>query len=244
MASKVDTSALFIRRLEDMLRISEASGRCICTNFLTPQQQIIAKNYLGKRCEYKFIPDYEESLSKCIVFNDDCKSNIVCLVCRISNKFVSITHRDIYGALMSLGLEKDKFGDVWVEEDRVVVYCKNDIANYVCQSITQIHKLSVKLTIDETLYVPVTNYVEKRVVVSSLRLDALVSELANISRSKSQELIKEGLVHLNYNNLVETSDICNNDDVISIRKIGRFKLKTVIGTTRKGSIAILVAKYI
>jgi Uncharacterized conserved protein, contains S4-like domain len=239
-----DADELFIRRLKDMVRTFENGGRTVSSDFLTPYQQKLTSSYLGNRIEYKFVPDFPETLAKCLVIGIDERKPIVCLIGDIKNKFVKITHRDIYGVLMSLGLEKNKFGDIWVDDNQAVIYCKEEIANYVCQNAVQVNRLSLELKIEDDLMEPVVKTAEKRIVVSSLRLDVLVSKLANISRLKSQEMIKTGLVHLNYNNLVDSDDLCSNSDIISIRRVGRFKLLNIIGETKKGSIAILVAKYI
>ena len=239
-----DADELFIRRLRDMVKMSENSGRTISSDFLTPYQQALAFSHLKKGLDYKFIPDFPETLAKCLVLGNDERRPIVCLVGNIKNKFVKITHRDVYGVLMSLGLEKNKFGDIWIDDNQVVIYCKEEIASYVCQNAVQVNRLSLELEIVDDLLEPVINTAEKRIVVSSLRLDVLVSKLANISRLKSQEMIKTGLVHLNYSNLVDSDDLCSNSDIISIRRVGRFRLLNIIGETKKGSIAMLVAKYI
>ena len=239
-----EADELFIRRLKDMVNIYNNSGRSICSDFLTPYQQRIAFSYLSKNDEFRLIPTYSETLAKCLVLGSVEKTPIVCLIADIKNKFVKITHRDIYGMLMSLGLDKSKFGDIWIDDGRVVIYCKREIANYVCQNATQVNRLSIDLVIDDELFEPVVKTVEKRIVVSSLRLDSLVSKLANVSRLKSQEMIKTGLVHLNYSNLIDSDDLCDNSDIISIRRVGRFRVQNIIGKTKKGSFALYVAQYI
>lgn len=83
----------------------------------------------------------------------------------------------------------------------------------------------------EVTYEPKIRYEHK--IVSSLRLDVLVSSFANISRKKAQELIRAGLVKVNHVILEETSYLCNNNSAISIRGHGRFYFNEIVKTTKK-----------
>ena len=77
-----------------------------------------------------------------------------------------------------------------------------------------------------------------------MRLDAIIAELANCSRNNASEIIENQRVFVNYENEVRNTKIVNEDDVIVIRGKGKFLIKQIYGTTKKGKIAINVEHYI
>ena len=77
-------------------------------------------------------------------------------------------------------------------------------------------------------------------MVSSYRLDAIISGVYNLSRSKSQELISEGLVYVNHVNNMNISHNVNVGDEINVRHYGKFKISEYINTTRSGRYKMLV----
>ena len=86
----------------------------------------------------------------------------------------------------------------------------------------------------------------KRELIGDLfnRLDVLISEITNLSRSKSVEYIESGLVQIDY-------DVCKNKNekiesgmIITIRKYGKFILQAEIGESKKGKKKWEVKKYI
>ena len=72
--------------------------------------------------------------------------------------------------------------------------------------------------------------------IASERIDALVAEIAHISRSKAKEMIQQGLVQVNHITLEAGDKMCDNNDTISIRGYGRFKYLGVMKQTRSNRI--------
>ena len=85
---------------------------------------------------------------------------------------------------------------------------------------------------------------EKRITVSSIRIDNIVSELANCSRVEATKIIEEQRVMLNYERETRNSKIINEKDVIVIRGKGKFEIKEILGETKKGKIALVIEHYI
>lgn len=65
---------------------------------------------------------------------------------------------------------------------------------------------------------------ELTITVSSLRLDNIISKLANCSRNQAIDKLKNKLVLLNYQEEIKTHTIIHKDDIISIRRVGKFKI--------------------
>ena len=85
---------------------------------------------------------------------------------------------------------------------------------------------------------------EVKIIVPSLRLDNIVSDLARTSRSKASEIIAQERVFVNGQNETKQSKQIKQGDVITIRGKGRFVIKEFTGTTRSGRTVVLVEKYI
>ena len=49
----------------------------------------------------------------------------------------SLSHRDFLGALMGLGIKREALGDILVGEGRCVLFCKEEIANFVETQLTK-----------------------------------------------------------------------------------------------------------
>ena len=85
---------------------------------------------------------------------------------------------------------------------------------------------------------------EVKIIVPSLRLDNIVSDLAKTSRSKAVQIMEAQRVFVNGKNEIKASKQIKQNDIITIRGKGRFIIKEFTGTTRSGRTVILVEKYI
>ena len=85
---------------------------------------------------------------------------------------------------------------------------------------------------------------EVKIIVPSLRLDNIISDLARTSRSKASEIISQERVFVNGQNETKNSKQIKLGDIITIRGKGRFVIKEFTGTTRSGRTVILIEKYV
>ena len=83
-----------------------------------------------------------------------------------------------------------------------------------------------------------------KIIVPSLRLDNIVSDLARTSRSKAKQIIEQERVFVNGQNETKLSKQIKLNDVITIRGKGRFVIKEFEGTTRSGRQVIVIEKYV
>lgn len=77
-----------------------------------------------------------------------------------------------------------------------------------------------------------------------MRLDAVISTSFGISREKASSLVKNGCVKLNYCICDDNSKKIKEEDLISVRGFGRFKIDKITGTTKKDRITLVIKKYI
>ena len=237
----------FVKRIYDMIDIMERRKRILVTPFFSPDQCAICESIFGKQIHYESFGGYQGAERKrysLLPYEDDeANFHITALKATYSSQFGHLKHSDVLGAIMNIGIEREKIGDLIVEDDAIIIFVDQEIENYIICNLTRIKRSTLHFSVykGEIAYSPNIQY--KQTIVSSLRLDVLVASLAKISRKKAQDLIKAGFVKVNHVVLEQISSLCNNNSVISIRGYGRFEFVEVQKTTKKDHYVILVGKY-
>lgn len=213
------------------------------TDFLDPREQEIVKTIVGNDSDVRLSMWGGSSFSerkRALLYPDyyDAAPNDYQLVfydISYPAKFTTIEHRDVLGALMNIGVKRNKYGDILVADDRVQFVCATEIAGFIEMNLTKIGKSGVKLKHieDNELLEIKTDYDERNGTVSSLRLDVVVAEIYNLSRSKASPLIVQGRVKLNHKITDQVSVEVMEGDELSVRGFGRSKLIAIEGTTKK-----------
>lgn len=156
-------------------------------------------------------------------------------------------HRNYLGALMKLGIERQKIGDILVDDSGADILMKPEIATYTkneLEKLTRFHKSKIEeISLEEIK--KVENKVETfEIIVPSFRIDSIVSELAHTSRTKANQLILEQRVFVNYEEIQKTTKQIEIGSLITIRGMGRFYIKEKVRETKNDRIVILVEKSI
>lgn len=160
------------------------------------------------------------------------------------SKFVQLKHPDVLGALLSVGIERSKFGDIRVAENTVQFAVAAEVADYVRANLTSIGK--VKVHLEEAGTQPLLRleeeWVESTTTVSSMRLDVVLATILNISRQKSQNLITAGRVKVNWTVREQVSFELQEGDILSARGFGRLKVIMAEGRTKKDKIRLQIGR--
>lgn len=230
-----------------MLAACERQNRVIFTPFLTESEGRIAERICGKTYAWKSWGGYADAQRKCYAFLPDPSADaffpIWVLHASYQPKFQRLTHRDVLGAFMHQGIEREQLGDIIVAQADIYVMVKEAIAPYLQQQVTRVRRASLCFTRFEKEVPHTVNSELRTYNVSSLRLDAIVGALCHLSRGKAAALIEGGAVKVNDMPLEQCSALCNNNSAISIRGYGRFQFIGVQGTTRKKRCVIEVKVY-
>ncbi len=207
------------------------------TNFLNRKEFQIIKKQL-KSCEYNVYELYKES-SKIILYNKKIP-NIAILKIDCNNK---LKHQSIMGTIYSLGLNDDVFGDIIYYEDSFYIFVLPIIKNYLIQNMIMVEKNKVNLReVDLNISLNFKiNYEVKNYIVSSLRIDNIISSIIGDSRNGVLDKFKNKEIIINYNENIKPSYTLKENDIFSIRKYGKYKFK---GIVKKSSLIIEVLKYI
>ncbi|MDS9470511.1 RNA-binding protein [Sporosarcina pasteurii] len=162
-----------------------------------------------------------------------------------ASKFITLAHKDVLGSLMSLGIDRGKFGDIQFRDEEVQFAVTAELKDYIVANFTSIGKAKISVTQiadDSDILVSADTWIESLQVVSSMRLDAVIAAITNMSRQKAVSLVRSDKVRVNW---VSQSDVAMElfeEDVLSIRGFGRFKIISIEGRTRKDKIRLITGK--
>lgn len=212
------------------------------TDFLDPREQQILKTIIGEQTiNLKFFGGAPHTERKrALLFPDyyqetEADFNITLFEVKYPNKFIQLTHPQVLGSLMSIGLKRDKFGDILLADERIQFFCSEEISDYIQLELPSIGKASVELIprpLSETI-LQKEQWIETMITASSIRIDTIISSIYKISRQKSQVLIQSGLVKVNWKVIESTSFECGEGDTISVRGYGRSKIFSFEGKSKK-----------
>lgn len=222
------------------------------TDFLDPREQQIVQTIVGSYSEVQvrfFGGGPETERKRAFLFPEyytveDSDFQIQLFEAQYAVKFVSIEHPQVLGSLMSLGLKRGKFGDILIKDERVQFFVGKEIGDYISLQLTKVGRASVslkELPLTEGMKVS-QSWQELTTTVSSLRLDTVMSALLNLSRQKSQDYIKHGLVKVNWTTIENPAFLCDVADIISVRGHGRTKIIELEGKTKKDKWRIIAGK--
>lgn len=257
---------LFYAKLDDLAKKSDG-GVVAHSSFLTPSESYKAEKYFfakGNKDRICFFGGYGDAQRKQIfllpeyisdaadennlydMLADDFKDSICALKIKGSG-FGVLTHRDYLGSLLGLGIERTTLGDICVIDDfTAIVFCSPEVENFIFYELTTIGRDKVRVEkIQVDISMPSTQKFQAfSDTVASERLDCVVASLFNLSREKAQNLIKGGLVDFNYESVLKIDSDVQSGDIISARGYGKFIVRDLSQTTKKGRIRLFADKYI
>lgn len=219
-------------------KIIEKLNRNKTSNFLDNNQLYEVTSNLNKfKIKYNIYRPYKES-DRNIIYKEELPNISILKI--ITNTVLK--HQDILGFLYNFQIDMSLIGDIIITDNYYII-CKKEISDYLIYNIDRIKNANVILEeIDiSCLENYKREYDEIKLLVSSLRIDAVVSRLTNQSRKDSLESIKNKMVVLNYKEINKVVTLKEND-ILSIRKYGKYKYIKIDKYTKKNLI-ILLKKY-
>lgn len=222
------------------------------TSFLDPRQVELAETSLRRRGDlsYTVFGGYAGAERNAIsVFPAQHKEilpDLAVLKVDWSGRDQPPGHRDLLGAVLSLGLRRDQVGDIILFEDGgaaiIIVASK---ADFVTAQLVQAGSTSVSCSIFDSAHLPFAGNDGREVkgTVASLRADSVISLGFGIPRSRVALLIKGGIVRVNWRAISSPSYKLKEGDQVSLKGKGRLFISAVQGETRKGRIHIRLKKH-
>lgn len=156
-----------------------------------------------------------------------------------------LSHRDFLGALMNLGIERDLLGDIVVRENHAYLFALEHMAPFIMENLDRVKHTSVTCEVLEEALEDIKPVLEEEdLIVSNIRIDAILSKLYHLARGTAQEMVREGRVLVNGRQIMSTSFEPKDGDVLVLRGYGKAKYVGKSGDTRKGKQVVKVMKYV
>ncbi|KRM90732.1 RNA-binding protein [Liquorilactobacillus cacaonum] len=232
--------------------ISQASTeyRPVLTNFLNPREVYIAQTILNIEPGIKMKTDglFTKAERQRILFypeyyvpNED-DFDLALVWIKYPIKFATLKHSQILGALMHVGIDRSLLGDIVSDGEKWQFVTTAKMVNFLKLQIEQVGKVKVHLEeiARNNSILAVDEWQGIQMSVSSLRLDALIAGVYNLSRKHVKDLLASKKISLNWMNIEKPDAEIAEHDIISVRGYGRFRLNTLQGVSKKGKIRMEV----
>lgn len=156
-----------------------------------------------------------------------------------------LTHREILGSLFGLNITSEMIGDIIITNNKYYIIIIDTISTLVKNYLNKIGSHSVKLkeVPIETIKNYQREYQEITLIISSLRIDNLISKLIGTSRYNIKRKFQDDEIILNYEACHKTNYLLKPGDIFSIKKHGKFKFIGITKTSKKGNYIITCQKY-
>lgn len=248
-----DDDRLLAAKTLDKLNIAERTWELVRGDFYDPAQMRLIKDLTirrggGAKATFYGAYSYAERERACFVHEDmGVEPEDFCLaVLRVTGNFsfLEVSHRDFMGALLNLGLRREKLGDVVAEDDGAFLVVDDQVADHVRTQLEHVGKAPVNVdysTFDELAkWQP--RYQSSVSIAASARLDAVTAAAYNLSRSEAATLVERGHVKLNHVPCTSGSKDIKPGDLLSARGYGRAYVREFIGLTQKDRLRLRVER--
>ena len=224
------------------------------TCFLTPRELEMARYLFGdepglhsfggyedaERKMMVYLPEYLEAES---LYEED--SPLCCLRATFFEADV-LTHRDFLGALMGAGIARETVGDICVGKGYCDFFVTAEIAPYIEQNFlsagrTRLHITPIPLS---EAQIPEPETKEIRDTVASLRLDSIIASGFRIGRSLAAQHIHASKAAIDGLPCEKPDKIISEGMKISVRGLGKIKVHSINGRTKKDRISVIIHRYV
>lgn len=243
---------VFANHLKDLALSCEKNCKFTFTSFLSLDQLSTLKS-IERELGYFSLFGGAEGCERVIArFGSPCELGyevdfpIECILVkpRLKKFADELSHRDFLGAIMNLGIERACIGDIIVKDSVAYVFVLDKMADFICENLTKIKHTVVfaqpsSLPEEQTLF----TLKDKTVIVSSVRLDCVISALYNLSRNDSATLFADKKVFVQGKVCENLSHQAKPGEVISVRGEGRFIIDSIGGQTKKGRLCLNLKIY-
>ena len=248
---------LELARALDQMELARNRSVPACTKFLSPALQALLCDLLAacghprhlffggyegaERAVCVFLPDWQEE--------DDWLTDEDKPVTALRYTFPTgsgLTHRDMLGGLMGIGIVRACVGDILVGDGVCDVLVLKESAHIVLDQFSGAgrYRLSgTEISLSELKPAP-AEVRHIRDTVATLRLDAVLSSGFSVARGKAAELIGAGRVSVNHRECLKPDKNVKEGDVFTCKGLGKCVLTAVLGESRKGRIMIEMERYI
>lgn len=248
---------LLIAKVIDKYEFSKTKNKITYTDFLNISEISIVKKILKEENVSNFVifGGKEEADRNVIIFYPEKFSEEMVeknyekifevIRIKLPNN-IKYEHREFLSGIMKLGIKREKFGDILVTEFGADIIALSEISKVLAndlKTLTRFRKSEITVENINDLTCIEIEFENINIIVSSIRLDNFVSELAKCSRGNASDIITEGRVFVNSINEFKDSKKINVGDLITIRGKGKFIFDGIEKETKSGRYLLNMRKY-
>jgi len=242
-----------VKKISDKITFVSKNFIPAITEFINPYVAELSLPLINNLdMKFELFPSYEYGERKVFIlypeFLDSIEPNEFIIGLRIKNKskFKILSHKDYLGSIMSLGIDRNRTGDIYVYDDYADIVIHSDISDYIIYNLEKIgtNKIEIeKISINEVDFKE-QEHILLNINSSSMRIDNIVKHIINKSREIASDMIKSGNVKINWVVEDKVSTVVEEGDMLSVSKYGRFKISKCIGITKSGKNKVEIKHYI
>lgn len=247
---------MLISKVIDKANKSELSDIMTYTNFLDLfELNSITPILNNLKISYRVLELNDNTEKKNIVFMpqnmqdniDDIKNDILaCIKIEPKSKDI-LKHKDYMGSIYSLGLKREVIGDIFVQNSCGYLICIKTAKEYILNNLFKVSNQNVMVKevniLSEEVQTLDVEFKDIKIISPSMRADAILSEVYNLSRSEVKDKISRSDLYINSKNSFYGSELLEENDIVSFRKYGKIKIGPIIRTTKNDKIEISIKKY-
>ncbi|MBQ2897899.1 MAG: hypothetical protein IJE46_06245 [Clostridia bacterium] len=240
---------ILVSHLLDLDLKASARGFTASSGFLDLNRKSMideARKYFN--CTLCFFGGYEDAERKAVYFLPDENSlpDYSDLAVLTSKTLSPVSHRDVLGSLMSLGIDRSLVGDILISPSQVQIMIKKEISQFIVQNFLRAGKVHLSFEISDISNIQESEKRTKEIsgTIKSLRLDSVLSLAFSISRTASKDFILASKVFVNDKCITKSDFALKEGDKLTLRGKGKAFLKEIGSLSRKERIFITIEKYI
>ena len=243
----------FVNQVNGWLETVYRRGVTKKTQFLTLREQDIVQMLVNTYETLAVIFDggFQTAERKVAIIYDvtmpyDLAPQVSALEINVLNRFQELTHSQVLGSVLGLDIERFVIGDIVIKNHHCAqMVILEQYESFFLQQFQKIGASRLVLSpISPTSLYRREAYETIEIIVSSYRLDVIVAALTKCSRQMVSEQIRKGQVKHQFSIEQNHSIMCQLQDVISIHKVGRFKLLSEKAVTKSNRYILIVGKII
>ncbi len=243
---------LLRKRFSELAGRAEVSGKVIVSDFLNLHEQSLL-TVVSCGVPVTLFGGFDGAERKAACFGaaalQDAKDAADFRLLRIAPanpKFAdALSHRDFLGSMLSLGLRREKLGDILLADNCAYVFCTARAADFLAENLERVRHTTVRCAFVDTLPPEAEPVLEPReAVIASERLDALVAAVFHLSRSEAQKLIAAERVSVDSAAVLRADALPKPGQILSVRGHGRFRYDGILRETKKGKLRAQVSLYV